>query len=104
MPAAAGGWNQPAPPGVPRCSCRTRLFYWAHLDRRAGQPCCHRPCCSAPRAALTVTREGLRALRDEVGDWPCPRCGQPIALHRRNYECVDHITRAIRAYRIRYRR
>ena len=104
MTAARGGWNQRVPADVPRCACRTRLLAWAYLDPRAQHPCCSRYCCGAPRAALTATREQLRALRAEVGDWACRRCGQPIALHRRNYECVDHITRTLRTYRIRSRR
>lgn len=100
-----GGWNQRVPPGVARCACRDRRFYWAYLDKRAGQPCCSRPCCLAPHAAIVSTREEILALRRQIvaERWPCPRCGQPIALHQRNFECLDALTRAVRERRARYR-
>jgi hypothetical protein len=98
------GWNQRLPPGVARCACRDRRFYWAHLDPRAGRPCCTAPCCRAPHAAIVSTRAQIVALRAQTRDWPCPRCGQAIGLHQRNFECLDALTRAVRDFRARYGR
>jgi hypothetical protein len=101
-----GGWNQRIPPGVARCACHTRQLRWARLNARAGEPCCGAPCCRAPRAAIVSDRALIVALRAQClrERWQCPRCGQPIAAHQRNFECLDALTRAVRAFRLRYRR
>lgn len=106
MPAPRGGWNQRIGPGVARCACRTRRLYWASLDPRAGHACCGLPCCQAPHAAIVSSREDVMTLRRRVllEGWACPRCGQPIALHHHNFECLDAGTRAIRALKARLRR
>jgi hypothetical protein len=103
---ARGGWNQRIGAGVARCGCRTRRLYWASLDPRAGHPCCGLPCCLAPHAAIVSTRDELLALRAQVlrRGLACARCGQAIALHHHNFECVDAATRAIRALKARLRR
>jgi hypothetical protein len=103
---AAGGWNQRIPPGIVRCACRSRQLLWARLSARAGAPCCTRLCCQAPRAAIVTDRASILALRTQClrERWVCPRCGQPVSLHQRNFECLDAPTRAIREVRVRYRR
>jgi hypothetical protein len=97
-PGGAGGWNRPIPPGHVRCRCPVRREWWARLLARAGQGCCNRPCCVAPHAAITATREELLALRVRSAreGWTCPRCGAAIDAHQRGYECCDRATRALR--------
>jgi hypothetical protein len=100
-----GGWNRAAPAGAVRCDCPTRRERWAKLDPQAGQPCCHRPCCRAERAVITSTREQIARLREQLADaaWQCPRCGELVARHQRNFECLDAPTRAVRALRLAQR-
>jgi hypothetical protein len=106
VPASPGGWNQRLGPGVARCTCRTRRLYWASLDPRAEYPCCGLPCCLAPHAAIVSTRDEILALRAQVlrRGLACARCGQAIALHHHNFECLDACTRAIRALKVRLAR
>lgn len=98
-----GGWNRRAPDGAVRCTCATRRRLWATLDPEAVRPCCARPCCLALRAVITSTREQITRLRAhlEASAVLCPRCGQAIALHQRNFECLDAPTRARRERRQR---
>jgi hypothetical protein len=98
-----GGWNQRVGTEVARCACRDRRFYWACLDPRAGAPCCGRLCCLAPRAAIVSTRDEIQALRVRATReaWRCPRCGELVTRHWRNFECLDALTRAVREHRAR---
>jgi hypothetical protein len=69
--------------------------------RVAGTACCYRECCREGPApvAIMATRQEVWALRGEaVGQgWVCPRCGEPVAAHWRGFECIDTLTRRIRA-------
>ena len=93
------------PPGVARCACAPRRRSWARLLPRAGAPCCPAPCCQAPHAAIVSTREQILVLRAQClrERWACPRCGQLVALHHHNFECVDALTRKVREWKTRYR-
>jgi hypothetical protein len=98
-----GGWNRRAPAGAVRCDCPTRRERWAYLDPEAGQPCCARPCCRAERASLVSSREQVTELRHRLlrEQARCPRCGEAIARHWRNFLCVDPLTRRIREVKAR---
>lgn len=100
--AARQGWNAGAN-GAVRCSCATRMLYWANLDRRMGEPCCALPCCatgSGPVAIMATRDEVLRLRARAVRErWSCPRCGVPIAAHWRGFECLDRLVRQIRAFK-----
>ena len=71
--------------------------------RAAGTACCYRECCAEGPApvAIMATRQEVWALRGEAVQraWVCPRCGEPVARHARNYECVDELTRQVRAFK-----
>ena len=98
MPAG-GGWNQRIPPGVARCTCEVRRLRWAQLSPDAGNPCCGRSCCQAAHAAVVCTRDEVLALRSQAQGqrWTCPRCGEPVWKHTRNFDCVDQSVKALRA-------
>ena len=54
---------------------------------------------------LVSTRDDILRLRAVAlrEAWACERCGQPIAAHHHNFECLDACTRALRAFRVRTR-
>lgn len=98
-----GGWNRRIPPSVARCACPARQAWWARLNfENAGAPCCGAPCCRMAQAVIVSTREEITRLRAQClhGDWRCPRCGEPVAAHQRNFECVDAHTRRFRELRV----
>lgn len=96
-----GGWNVPIPPGVVECHCGDRRVAWARLSLLAHQGCCSRPCCTAPKSAIMTTALEIHLLRAQAQreGWTCPRCGQPVAIHWRNFQCVDRSVSALRAVR-----
>ena len=104
-PRPRQGWNAGVPAGAVRCGCAPRREAWAQLDwAGAGTACCYRACCAvgAGPVAVMATRQEVWALRGEAvrEGWRCPRCGEPVAAHARNYECLDALTRQIRAIKL----
>ncbi len=95
------GWNQRLPPGVLRCECAGRRFWWAQLSPAMRRGCCLRRCCleDGPPVVIMASREEILALRQRalLEGWDCPRCGAPVAAHQRNFACVDRQTIAVRA-------
>jgi hypothetical protein len=96
------GWNRRVAPEAVRCGCLERRLAWAQLDwAGAGTACCNRPCCAPgpTPVAIMATREEIRLLRHRAVTeaWRCPRCGEYVARHDRNYECIDALTGRIRA-------
>jgi len=108
MAGAAGGWNRRTPAGAVKCDCAPRRLAWAQLDwQGAGTACCHRPCCAVGAGPVVVmaTREQVFRLRHRAvtEGWRCPRCGEYVARHDRNFACIDALTRAIRERKARRR-
>jgi hypothetical protein len=93
-----GGWNQPIPPGVVECHCGDRRIAWARLSLMASQGCCDRPCCTAKQSAIMTTALEVHLLRAQAQRerWTCPRCGHPVAIHWRNFQCIDRSVTALR--------
>jgi hypothetical protein len=52
-----------------------------------------------------ATREQVFRLRHRAvtEGWRCPRCGEYVARHDRNFACIDALTRAIRERKARRR-
>jgi len=108
MAGAAGGWNRRTPAGAVRCDCAFRRLAWAQLDwRGAGTGCCWKPCCipGTDPVIVMATRDQIHRLRHRAvtEGWKCPRCGEYVARHDRNYACIDALTRAIRERKARRR-
>ena len=98
------GWNGGVPPGAVRCGCAPRREAWAQLAwQEAGTACCFRPCCAvgAGPVAVMATRQQITHLRQRAQreGWLCPRCGLLVSSHWRNFECVDALTRQVRAFK-----
>lgn len=93
------GWNARIPAGVARCTCRARREWWARLAPEAQQGCCERSCCTATLSTIMATREEVHLLRGRAvtEGWRCPRCGEYVARHERNYSCLDEQTKRLRA-------
>lgn len=93
------GWNARIPEGVARCTCTERRRLWAMLSPQASAGCCTRSCCQARVSAVMCTRDEVLALRAQAMHqrWMCPRCGEPVTKHARNFECLDRSVMNVRA-------
>jgi hypothetical protein len=73
----------------------------------AGTACCHQPCCAPGKGPVVImaTRDQIHRLRHRAvtEGWRCGRCGDYVARHERNYECLDALTQAIREVKVRRR-
>ena len=98
------GWNAGVPPGAVRCGCQPRRLAWARLNWRvAGTACCYQNCCREGPApvAIMATRQEVTQLRAQAQreGWLCPRCGLLVSSHWRGFECLDTLTRQVRAFK-----
>ena len=69
-----------------------------------GEPCCHLPCCAGGSGPVAVmaTRQEIMQLRQRAQreGWLCQRCGLLVSSHWMGFECVDPLTRQIRAIKL----